>query len=225
VRCDIIADQDLADLLQPVQVQDGSKAVPVGTTIAITGEEGDDLSGADALAAEGDAAAATPKSEEKPKDTSDSKSSGVTPSLATPADQTKYGAGGGTEEMKSPIKEHGEDRPTFFASPLARKLALERGVPLKDVKGTGPEGRIVKVSDEGWVLRGERRGYERVGDREQQGCVSGTTRPERSHLKSEFLLEMGFGQVGQVQSLPFLIPQCEEERKGGNDRARKTMTR
>jgi pyruvate dehydrogenase E2 component (dihydrolipoamide acetyltransferase) len=30
------------------------------------------------------------------------------------------------------------------ASPLAKKLALERGVPLKDVKGTGPNGRVTK---------------------------------------------------------------------------------
>ena len=52
-----------------------------------------------------------------------------------------------------------------------------------------------------------------------QVAASGTTRPERSHLKSEFLLEMGFGQVGQVQSFPYLIPQCEEEREGDNDRA------
>lgn len=39
----------------------------------------------------------------------------------------------------------GADKPKFFASPLARKLALERGVPLGQIKGTGPEGRIVKV--------------------------------------------------------------------------------
>ena len=30
------------------------------------------------------------------------------------------------------------------ASPIARRLALERGVPLKQVKGTGPGGRIIK---------------------------------------------------------------------------------
>ncbi len=148
-----MSDSTLNRQTPSLQVQDGSKAVKVGTTIAVTGEEGDDLSGADALAAEGESSTESSKSEEKPKETepssssSSSSTSGVTPPLATPADQTKYGAGGGgTEPMKSPIKEHGEDRPTFFASPLARKLALERGVPLKDIKGTGPEGRIVKVS-------------------------------------------------------------------------------
>ena len=30
------------------------------------------------------------------------------------------------------------------ASPLAKALALERGVPIKDIKGTGPSGRITK---------------------------------------------------------------------------------
>lgn len=31
-----------------------------------------------------------------------------------------------------------------FASPLAKALALERGVPIKEVKGTGPKGRVTK---------------------------------------------------------------------------------
>lgn len=38
------------------------------------------------------------------------------------------------------------DKPKFFASPLARKIALEKGIPLGQVKGTGPEGRITQVS-------------------------------------------------------------------------------
>jgi len=46
--------------------------------------------------------------------------------------------------MKAP--EMGGDKPKFFASPLARKIALEKGVPLGKVKGTGPEGRITEVS-------------------------------------------------------------------------------
>ncbi len=70
---------------------------------------------------------------------------GKTPALGTPADESTYGSGGKVEGMKSPIKEHGGDRPKFFASPLAKKLALEKGVPLGSVKGTGPEGRIVAV--------------------------------------------------------------------------------
>lgn len=80
---------------------------------------------------------------EEPKPTS----STTSPALQTPHDETKYGSGGGSEAQKAP--ETKGDKPKFFASPLARKIALERGVPLGQVKGTGPEGRITKVSDSG----------------------------------------------------------------------------
>ena len=141
------------------QVDDGAKGVAVGNTIAIIGEEGDDPSGADALAKEdsssGSAPAepdAKPASSEKSEPTSSKASSGeskssaapqkddsasgaknaganVTPQLGTPGDEKKYGSGNaGTEGMKAP--ELGGDKPKFFASPLARKIALEKGVPL-----------------------------------------------------------------------------------------------
>ena len=32
----------------------------------------------------------------------------------------------------------------IFASPIAKKIALERGIPLAKVKGTGPNGRIIR---------------------------------------------------------------------------------
>jgi len=32
----------------------------------------------------------------------------------------------------------------IFASPIAKKIALERGIPLSKIKGSGPEGRIVR---------------------------------------------------------------------------------
>lgn len=32
----------------------------------------------------------------------------------------------------------------IFASPIAKKIALERGIPLAKVKGSGPEGRILR---------------------------------------------------------------------------------
>jgi pyruvate dehydrogenase E2 component (dihydrolipoamide acetyltransferase) len=160
------------------QVEDGAKGVTVGNTIAIIGEEGDDPSGAEALAKEGSSSSSSeskPSSDEsssaeKSSKTGDSQptsseaSSGEsksssspqkddstrkdnskhTPALGTPADEKKYGSGGGSEEMKAPEK--GGDKPKFFASPLARKIALEKGVPLGKVKGTGPEGRITEVS-------------------------------------------------------------------------------
>ena len=73
-------------------------------------------------------------------------SGGTSPALQTPSDQTKYGSGGGRDTQKAPATQSKGDKPKRFASPFARKLALERGIPLAEIKGTGPEGRIVKVS-------------------------------------------------------------------------------
>jgi len=144
---------------------DGAKGIAVGTPIAILAEEGDDLSKADALASESDKAA-PPKSEaakkesgaqdaDPGKETKPGTASGqTTPALQTPSDQTEYGSGGGTEAPKAPAKPGQVDRPKFFASPLARKMALERGIPLADIKGTGPEGRIVKEDVEKYAGSG-----------------------------------------------------------------------
>src|ERR671931_269061 len=45
----------------------------------------------------------------------------------------------------APVSRDGEPRETvrIKASPLARRIARERGVELSSLKGTGPEGRIV----------------------------------------------------------------------------------
>ena len=43
----------------------------------------------------------------------------------------------------SPPKEELPRGDRIFASPVAKKLALERGIPLAKVKGTGPDGRII----------------------------------------------------------------------------------
>jgi pyruvate dehydrogenase E2 component (dihydrolipoamide acetyltransferase) len=51
-----------------------------------------------------------------------------------------------------PKKEESSSTPDFggpiAASPIARRLALERGIPLKQLKGTGPGGRIIKADIE-----------------------------------------------------------------------------
>ena len=124
-------------ILAKIMVGDGNKAIPIGTPIAILAEEGDDLSGADALAEQ-----AANEQPEKAEEKSDDK----------PAEQPKEES---KEESKKESKPSSppsqptstgpaEPRETIAATPIARKLALERGVPLKQLKGTGPEGRITK---------------------------------------------------------------------------------
>lgn len=101
--------------------------------------------------------ASQPKKDDKPENDSAAKkdgekesdkqtSPGTTPALQTPGEQ-KYGSGGGTSQPEAPQKPGQGDKPKFFASPLARKIALERGIPLGEIKGSGPEGRIVKVGN------------------------------------------------------------------------------
>lgn len=46
------------------------------------------------------------------------------------------------------------ERDRIFASPLAKKIALENGIPLKNVKGTGENGRITKADVEKYQSSG-----------------------------------------------------------------------
>lgn len=70
----------------------------------------------------------------------------------TPSPEPASSAGGDTGKKHSPLSHQAEvsvaeraalaDR--VFATPLARRLAVEHGVSLSEVKGTGPRGRITK---------------------------------------------------------------------------------
>ncbi|KIM67206.1 hypothetical protein SCLCIDRAFT_1210708 [Scleroderma citrinum Foug A] len=123
---DVEAQDDgvLAKIIAP----DGTKNVSVGSPIAIVAEEGDDLSGAAQMASEVDSQPApepTPAAEEAP---SLSELPKPIPSESKP------------QETKPELAK-GE---RIFASPIAKKIALEQGIPLSKVKGTGPEGRIIR---------------------------------------------------------------------------------
>jgi pyruvate dehydrogenase E2 component (dihydrolipoamide acetyltransferase) len=61
----------------------------------------------------------------------------------------------GKKESKPAPQKESAPTPDFggpiAASPIARRLALEKGVPLKNIKGTGPGGRIIKSDVEKYV--------------------------------------------------------------------------
>ena len=73
-----------------------------------------------------------------------------------PGDMVKVGqvlvvledGSGGAEPPAAPVPARAPARPK--ASPAVRKLALERGVDLAAVKGTGPGGRILAADIEGF---------------------------------------------------------------------------
>ena len=112
-------------------VAEGSEGVKVNTPIAVLLEEGES---ADDI---GETASA-PKSEEA--------SSNAAP--AEPSEATAPAAGYGRGEAgaaPAPTAETGE---RIFATPLARRIAKDKGLDLSQIKGSGPHGRIVKADVE-----------------------------------------------------------------------------
>ncbi len=113
-----------------VGVEEGD-AVPVDAVIAVIGEKGADyekLLKAHAAKSSGDGENAS-ASDESPKATTAEKRDTV----SKPSDN-----GAATASAS------GEDDSRIKASPLARKMAEEKGYKLSQIKGSGPDGRIVK---------------------------------------------------------------------------------
>ena len=108
-------------VVSQILVAEGTDNVKVGTVIAVIAGEGEDASSAKAAPAP--APAAEPKAE----------TAAPVPAAApapTPAPAPAAAPAASGERIK--------------ASPLAKRLAVERGIDLSTVKGTGPGGRIVK---------------------------------------------------------------------------------
>jgi pyruvate dehydrogenase E2 component (dihydrolipoamide acetyltransferase) len=101
-----------------ILVEEGTEGVAVNAVIAVLLEEGEKEVAKSAAPA---AEKPAPKAEEKP-------------AAAAPAPAAKPAApSGGTR---------------LFASPLARRIAAEKGIDLAGLKGSGPNGRIVKADVE-----------------------------------------------------------------------------
>lgn len=106
-----------------ILVAEGSEGVPVNTAIAILLEDGESAQDIGATAAAPAAAAATPVAQAAPAEAS-------APAAAPPA---------------APAAADGS---RLFASPLARRIAKNKGLDLAQIKGSGPKGRIVKADVE-----------------------------------------------------------------------------
>ncbi|WNW02820.1 2-oxo acid dehydrogenase subunit E2 [Tenacibaculum sp. HL-MS23] len=111
-------------VLLHIGVQEG-EAAPVDTLLAIIGKEGTDIDAVLASQKSGNATA-SPKEESKKADQKEEKN--VVPETATTP------SGG-----------------RIFASPLAKKIATDKGINLADVKGSGENGRIVKKDVENYT--------------------------------------------------------------------------
>jgi pyruvate dehydrogenase E2 component (dihydrolipoamide acetyltransferase) len=106
---------DASGVLLKIAIAEGE--VPVGRTIAVIGEQGEAVEVAEDAQEEGSPARAREQERERGR--------------AASAEQVT--------EIRQPSTTNGRIK----ASPLARRIARERGIDLSDVAGTGPEGRVV----------------------------------------------------------------------------------
>ena len=112
-----------AGVLSKVLVQEGS-SVPVGDPIGIIGAAGEEV------AAEDDADEPAAEAESVP----------VAETAPPPAEPIEPAPAPEPPQAKAQVLDAGE----FRASPVARRIAQERGIDLSQVPGTGPGGRITR---------------------------------------------------------------------------------
>ncbi|SLN46116.1 Dihydrolipoyllysine-residue acetyltransferase component of pyruvate dehydrogenase complex [Aquimixticola soesokkakensis] len=107
-----------------ILVAEGTEGVKVNAAIAVLLEDGEDASAADTVG--GSAPAAPAKETQAPKEAQAKPAAADAPAPAAP-------------------KKDGE---RIFASPLARRIAGQKGLDLTTITGSGPKGRIVKADVE-----------------------------------------------------------------------------
>jgi pyruvate dehydrogenase E2 component (dihydrolipoamide acetyltransferase) len=116
---------DASGVLLKIAVQEGE--VPVGQTIAVIGEEGEEA----------------PEAEEAPKPEEAPEAPEEEGSRAPARDEERERGKEVSIDAEQAAPEPSTTDGRVKASPLARRIAREKGLDLAQVRGTGPEGRIV----------------------------------------------------------------------------------
>lgn len=119
---------------------DAGDAVPLGGLMAVLGEEGEDISDILEGAGSSDAESDSGKAEAKDSSSEENEESSTS---------------GGSATLTSPRSDSGDsssssDDGRIKASPLARKMAEDKGIELSRVDGSGPNGRIIKADIENY---------------------------------------------------------------------------
>ena len=120
-----------------ILVDEGTEGVKVNAPIAVLLAEGESADDVDISGGDGSSHAAPAEASE------------------TTEPARGYGREGGSKDPAPVREDAGSEEPTapasgqrLFATPVARRIAKDRGVDLNDVKGSGPRGRIVKADVE-----------------------------------------------------------------------------
>ncbi|WOI34369.1 pyruvate dehydrogenase complex dihydrolipoamide acetyltransferase [Tritonibacter scottomollicae] len=115
-----------------ILIAEGSEGVKVNTPIAVLLEDGESADDIDTSAAKPEAAPAADAAQEAAAEGGSDAAAAPAAASATPA----------------PAAPAAADGSRIFASPLARRIAADKGLDLASIKGSGPRGRIIKVDVE-----------------------------------------------------------------------------
>jgi len=117
-------------------VDEGTEGVPVNKVIAVLLEEGEDKSALEGF--DPDAASPAPKKTEETKPEPKEEKKETKPEKASEKADEKP-----AEKKPAPAAEKSDGK-RIFASPLAKRIAKDKGIDLAVLSGSGPRGRIVK---------------------------------------------------------------------------------
>ncbi len=119
-----------------ILIEEGTEGVKVNTAIAVLLEEGESADDIGDVSASGGSGGGGDKAEAK-EDKQDA-------APKKEAEASKPESGDVPPAPAAPVK----DGERIFASPLARRIAKQKGIDLTELKGSGPHGRIVKADVE-----------------------------------------------------------------------------
>ncbi|KAL7140340.1 hypothetical protein ABFS83_09G114300 [Erythranthe nasuta] len=142
VLCEVETDKATVEMecmeegyLAKILCGDGSSGIKVGEVIAITVEEEEDIA----------------KFKDYTPSTSDAAPAPEAPSGPTPPKQEVSEVPVTSAEPKASKPSTPSSGDRVVASPLAKKLAEDHNVSLSSIKGTGPDGRVVKADIEDYL--------------------------------------------------------------------------
>lgn len=133
-----------------IVVPEGTQGVKVNTVIAVLAEEGEDVAEVTktAVTTAGVVAKdAQPQATSQPSSGSENGKLQLTP---PPMQMVPTSSSGAAQRASVPTV----DSMRKFSSPLARRLALQNGLDINQIEGTGPHGRVIKRDVDTIIARG-----------------------------------------------------------------------
>lgn len=186
VLCEIETDKATLEMevmeegfLAKILCGDGSKDIPVGQPIAVIVESEDEVSNFKDYKAES-GPSSPPSKKDSSKEAAPKSSPEPPPKTESPKPKPK--------PEPEPTDSGAGER--VFASPIARKIAEEKNVPLSSLKGTGPNGRIIKADIEEFLA---------------SGAMPTTKKPSEKLLQSVDFTDIPNSQIRKITAQRLLL--------------------